>query len=155
MAILRRAGALLLLAMLCATLLALPVSATTTVSKTNGLEITAVTEKELYEPGEPITVTLTVKNTSSSVVSLSRLEELIPEGYKLSSGSKAAVSNVDLRPGASAKLEVTFEPEEKEPEEPQQEDFFHKLLYGETLGIPNLLLAVLLAIAFAIFMYLT
>ena len=52
-------------------------------------------------------------------------------------------------------MKVTFESKEKEEKTEEQEGFLEKLLYGETMGMPNLLLAVLLVIAFAIFMYLT
>lgn len=155
MGILRRVQAALLLLILSITLLALPAAANTMVFENDELEVTIEMDKDVYDAGEPITATITVKNTTSGAVTISSLEQLIPEGYKLSSGSKEAVTNVELRAGGTARLEVTFEKEEKEADAAQQDGFLEKLLYGETLGIPNLLLAVLLVIAFAIFMFLT
>lgn len=155
MGILRRVQAALLLLILSITLLALPAAANTMVFENDELEVTIEMDKDVYDAGEPVTATLTIKNISSNAVTIKKAEGLIPEGYELSPESKEAVTNLELRAGGTAKLEVTFEKEEKEADAAQQDGFLEKLLYSETLGIPNLLLAVLLVIAFAIFMFLT
>lgn len=153
MGILRRIYAAVLLLILCTTVLVLPAAANTMVFESNEVEVTIEMDKEVYDVGEPITATLTIKNVTSDALTIRKAEGLVPEGYELSSESKEALNNLELRAGGTAVLKVVFE---AEPEEAaQQEDIWHKLLYGETLGIPNLLIAVILVIAFAIFMFLT
>lgn len=153
MGILRKMYAFVFLLLAFSGMLALPAAATSTTTDYNGLEVTIQMDKEVYNEGEPITATITVKNTTSEAVTIANLEQLIPEGYKLSPNAKTAVTNVELRPNGVAELKVTFE---KDPEKvTQEQDLFGKLLYGETAGIPNLLIAVVLAIIFAIFMFLT
>lgn len=154
MGILRRIHAAVLLLILCTTVLVLPAAANTMVFESDQLEVTIEMDKEVYDAGEPITATLTIKNISSDAITIQKAEGLVPEGYQLSSESKEALTNLELRAGSSAVLKVVFETE-PEAEDAQQEDIWHKLLYGETLGIPNLLIAVILVIAFAIFMFLT
>lgn len=153
MGILRRIYAAVLLLILCTTVLVLPAAANTMVFESNEVEVTIEMDKEVYDVGEPITATLTIKNVTSDALTIRKAEGLVPEGYELSSESKEALNNLELRAGGTAVLKVVFE---AEPEEAaHQEDIWHKLLYGETLGIPNLLIAVILVIAFAIFMFLT
>ena len=140
-----------LLTVACFNVLALPASAS--YMEHEGLEITIEMDKEVYDAGEPITATITVKNTNSGTSTISNLEQLIPEGYRLK-GSKAGVQNIELRPEQTTRLEVTFEGDPDQAET-TAEGFFDKLLNGETLGVPNLLWAVLLVIGFIIFMILT
>lgn len=144
----------LYLALLCTGLLAVPAAAASTYVEHDGLEITVEMDKEQYDAGEPITATITVKNTNAAAVTIANLEQLIPEGYHLAQNSKAGMQDIELRPNQTMVLEVTFA---GEPEEAKAATggFFDKLLYGETLGIPNLLIAVILVIAFVIFMLLT
>lgn len=149
---------LILAALLCAMLLALPAAATTTHMEYNGLEVTVEMDKEEYDFGEPITATITVKNTSAQIITIANLEQLIPEGYRLAEDSKASAQNIELLPGRTTVLEVTFEGDTAA--EPAEEgasgwNFLNTLLYGETMGVPNLLLAVLAVIAIAVFMFLT
>lgn len=155
MGVLRRVYAALMLLMLSAAILALPAAATTTTSKYDGLEVTIEMDKEVYNTGEPITAKITVKNTSMDTITITNLEQLIPEGYKLAPNSKAAEKDIDLPPSRQITLEVTYEGEPEAEGQAEQTDIFSKLLYGETMGIPNLLIVVILAIAFAIFMFLT
>lgn len=154
MAILRRIQAVLLLLILVGTM-ALSAAATTTTSKYDGLEVTITMDKEAYNVGEPITAKITVKNTSFDTITITNLEQLIPEGYQLAPGSKVAEKNIDLPPSRQITLEVTYEGSTEASGQAGETDFFAKLLYGETFGISNLLIAVILAIAFAIFMFLT
>ena len=112
-------------------------------------------DKEAYEAGEAITATITVKNTSANPMTIANLEQLIPEGYKLSEDSKAAAENIELRPNQTYELEVTFEGGNGEQAEVSAQSIFDKIIYGQTKGIPNLLIAVLVVIAFVVFMLLT
>jgi len=142
------------LMLLCTGLLATPAAAASTYVEHDGLEITVEMDKEQYDAGEPITATITVKNTNAAAVTIANLEQLIPEGYHLAQNSKAGMRDIELRPHQTMVLEVTFVGEAA-AETVSAESFFDKLLYGETLGIPNLLIAVILVIAFVIFMLLT
>lgn len=155
MKILKRIMAAALLLVLCAGFLVLPAAATTTISRQDGLEVTVQMDKEAYEAGEAITATITVKNTSANPMTIANLEQLIPEGYKLSEDSKAAAENIELRPNQTYELEVTFEGGNGEQAEVSAQSIFDKIIYGQTKGIPNLLIAVLVVIAFVVFMLLT
>lgn len=153
MNILKKIVSLCLTALLSACML-LPAAASS-VMEHEGLEVSVEMDKEQYDTDEPITATITVKNTTFNTVTIATLEQLIPEGYRLSEDSKASVQNVELPAMRTMTLEVTFEQIPAEQETATAEDFFTKLLYGETWGIPNLLLAVILVIAIVIFMLLT
>lgn len=137
--------------------LALPVAASAYVEY-EGLEVTVTMDQEQYDVGEAITATLTVTNTNDQPVTVVNLEQLIPEGYKLVENSEASLKNITIQPGETLELQVSFEEEpiqETDGEGAAPADFWDTLLYGETWGIPNLLLAVIAAIAFAVFMFLT
>lgn len=134
--------------------LVLPVSAESTVVKSDNLEVAIEMDKEQYEPGEPITATITVRNISTTTVTIANLEQLIPDGYHLAESSKASLQNIELHPEQTTTLKVTFAGEGEQPET-TAEGFVDKVLYGETWGIPNLLIVVLLVIAFVVFMILT
>lgn len=152
---LQRSLAAFLLAVLCAGLLALPASATSTYAEHEGLKITVQMDKEEYGDDEPITATIIVENTNFETVTITNLEQLIPAGYRLSEDSEVAMQDFDLLPSEIVVLEVTFERENSAAEAALSEDFFDKLLYGETWRIPNVLLIVIAVIAFVIFMLLT
>lgn len=143
-----------LLMVICVGFLALPASASASYMEHEGLEITIEMDKEVYDAGEPITATITVKNTNSGTSTITNLEQLIPEGYRLAESSEASMSNITLRGGQAIVMNVTFV-EEAPAETEASEDFLTKLIEGETWGIPNLLWGVLLAIIFVIFMLLT
>ena len=151
---LKRYLILLLTAIYLSIFMALPASAQRTVVKHEGLEVAIEMDKEQYEAGEPITASITVRNTSTDTITIANLEQLIPEGYRLSRNSKAGVQNIELRPEQTTTLKVTFEGEPNQ-ETAITEGFFDKVLYGETWGIPNLLLLVLAVIALVVFMLLT
>lgn len=155
MKILKRIMAFVLLMVLSSALFTLPAAATTTISRQDGLEVTVEMDKEVYDAGEPITATITVKNTSGNAMTIANLEQLIPEGYNLSKDSKAAAENIELRPNQTFQLEVTFEGGAGSEAEASTQSFFDKVIYGQTKGIPNLLIAVLVVIGFAVFMLLT
>lgn len=119
-----------------------------------GLQVMVTMDKETYEEGEPITATITVVNTDSKSVTVMNLEQLIPEGYVLSENSAVSTKNVEIKPGQNIELQVTFE---GAPEEPGEEDgnFWDKIFYGESLGIPNIILIVFGVIIFIVYMALT
>lgn len=142
----------LLLIWLC--LLAVPVAASTYMEH-QGLEVTVVMDKEHYDNGEPMTATITVKNTNGYPVTVVNLEQLIPEGYVLSENSEVAMSNFEIKAGETVVLAVTMEGIPEETEAAEEMNFFDKLLYGETWGISNLLLAVLVLVVFGVYMILT
>lgn len=146
----------LLLMLLWLSALTLPVAAST-YTEYDGLAVTVEMDQEEYEDGDPITATITVKNTKSSSVTIVNLEQLIPDGYVLAEDSVASMTNFTIKPGETVVLEVTFEgqPEEQLEGETESESFVDKLLYGYTLGIPNLLLALILVVALVIFIILT
>ena len=119
----------------------------------DGLQVTVTMDKETYEEGESITATITVVNVDSQPVTVVNLEQLIPEGYVLSENSEVSTQNVEIRPGQTIELQVTFE---GEPEDAAEDNnFWDKVLYGETVGIPNLILIVFGVIFFVVFMILT
>lgn len=121
-----------------------------------GLEVSVEMDKESYEEGELITATITVKNTNAEAVIITNLEQLIPEGYELAKDSEAATENVELAPGETVTLNVTYGGEAAEPSaEDAVEDFFNTVIYGETAGIPNLLIAIIIIAAVIIFFKLT
>lgn len=140
-----------LVLLMCVCSMVLPAAAT--VSEYEGLEVTGEMDKESYEKGEAITATITVTNTNTYAVTIVNLEQLIPEGYVLSEGSEVSKENVVLAAGETMTLQVTYEGESTETE--GEEGFLDKLLYGTSLGLPNLLWVVLLVIAFIIYMLLT
>ena len=90
----------------CFGMLVLPVSAS--YMEHEGLEITIEMDKEVYDAGEPITATITVKNTNSSSSTISNLEQLIPEGYRVAESSEASMQNITLQGGQSIVMNVTF-----------------------------------------------
>lgn len=146
----------ILLSVTCFAVLALPVSAA--YMEHEGLEITIEMDQEVYNAGEPITATITVKNTNSGTSTISNLEQLIPDGYRLSESSEASMKNITLRGGQAIVMNVTFVEDTAAQITTESEtgmDFLTKLTEGKTLGIPNLLWALLLAIGFVIFMLLT
>jgi len=130
-------------------------AAASSVMEYEGLEVSMKMDKEQYNDDEPITATITVKNTTFETITIVTLEQLIPEGYQLSENQKASVENIELPPSRTLVLEVTFEKIPAPEEAAAEEDFFSKLFYGKTGNIPNFLLAVLLVLAFAVYMLLT
>ena len=155
MKFLQRAWSGCLLLILCMSYLILPAAATSNFMEHEGLEITVQMDKEQYEDYEPITATIVVENKSTEIVTIDNLEQLIPAGYVLSNNSQVSTENVELLPQEIVVLQVTYEQESADDAVAAQEDFFDKLLFGETWGLPNVLLIVLLAIAVTIFMLLT
>ncbi len=120
------------------------------------LQVMVKMDKEQYEEGEPITATITAVNTGSQSVTIVNLEQLIPEGYVLAENSQVSTKDVEMKPGQTIELQVTFVGEPEQPgENGESGTFWDKLFYGETLGIPNIILVVIAVIVIIIFMALT
>ena len=120
-----------------------------------GLQVMVTMDKETYEEGEPITATISVVNVDSQPATVVNLEQLIPEGYVLAEDSEVSTQNVEIRPGQTIELSVTFEGEPEDAAEASEGDFWNKIFYGETFGILNLILIVFGVIIFIVFMALT
>lgn len=139
----------------CVMMYAVPVAASANVEY-QGLQVMIQMDKEQYEEGEPITATITAVNTNSQPITIVNLEQLIPEGYVLAEDSQVATKDVVVQPGNSVELRVTFVGEPAQPaENGESGSFWDKLFYGETFGIPNIILVVILVVGFIIFMALT
>ena len=80
-------SAFLLVLLMSIGLMAVSVSAET--MSQDGLQITLTADKESYSQTDPVTATLTVKNTNNFAVTNVSLETMIPEGYKLDGNSEA------------------------------------------------------------------
>lgn len=102
----KKISAFLLMVVLCISVMVMPVYAAST--SQDGLEVTLTTDKETYDKGEQIEATLTVTNTNDFVVSNVSLENMIPDGYKLSEGSTATKQVESLAPGEMVSLTVTY-----------------------------------------------
>lgn len=84
----------------------------------DGLEVSLVTDKEAYNQGEQIAVTLAVKNTNEFAVKNVTLENLIPDGYVLADGASATKELESLEPSETAELAVTFVAKGETPTDP-------------------------------------
>ena len=154
----RKWMALFLAALSCAGLLALPAAATAV--EHDGLEISIVMDQETYEVGEAITATITVTNVSADTITIANLEQLIPAGYKLAEDSEVAMKDVEMHPGRILVLQVTFEGDASQAGSSEEEvsgpaAFLNTILYGRTLGVPNMFLTVMLVLAIGLFLFLT
>lgn len=154
--------------MLCLQLLPLSALATTTTTTTaDGLQVTVEMDKEMYEPDEPITATITLKNTKYTEVTITNLEQLIPEGFELADESRVALKNKTLGAKASMKLVVTMVrsedtagDSEAEGDTPVKIGSFQppslsQVFFGETAGVPHFPFWCVFLLAFIIFMKLT
>ena len=75
------------------------------------LQATLTTTESRYASNAPITVTLTVNNTTGLPLTALSMECLTPQGYRLAEGSEAIKSVEALDPGAASALAVTLIPE--------------------------------------------
>ena len=142
---------------LCLFPLALPASATA--AQYQGLEVSVEMDKETYEPGEPITATITVTNTGAESVTIVNLEQMIPEGYVLAEDSDVAMKDVEMHPGRILVLQVTFQGDSSENAAQEAADgpgaFLNTILYGKTGSVPNMFIAVMVVLAIGLFLFLT
>lgn len=86
----------------------LTVSAYAATSSHDGVKVTLKTDKSVYQKGESITATITVKNTTNVEVTNISLEGLIPEGYVLDKKSTATKTVESLAAGETTTLTVTY-----------------------------------------------
>ena len=122
----KKSLAVLLALVLCVGMLALPAYAAEVAQ--DGLEVTLTTDKDVYEQGETIVATLTVKNTNDVAAINVSLESLVPEGYLLEDGNENMMQVETLAVGESVTLTVCFvaeeieEPTEEPTEKPTEDD---------------------------------
>lgn len=102
----KRFSAFLLSMLLCLGMTAIPVFAAS--ESQDGLEVTLVTDKEVYTQKEEIVATLSVKNTNDFAVTNLSLENIIPKGYKLAKDSVATKQIGSLETGKTTTLKVTY-----------------------------------------------
>lgn len=121
----------------------------------DGIEISIVNDKESYEINEDINSVITITNTNEETVRIEDLEQIVPEGYRVKETSRDELREVELLPGETITLNVTFENITDPAEEETEQNFFDKLIFGETFGIPNVLMAFLAIIAIGLFYYFT
>ena len=151
-----RMGISLSLLLIGVMMFSVPAVASGAYAEHQGMQVMVKMDKEQYEAGEPITATITVVNTNSKPVTIVNLEQLIPEGYVLAENSQVATKNVEVKPGQEISLQVTFVGEPGQPaENGESGTFWDKLFYGETFGIPNIILVVIAVIFIIVFMALT
>lgn len=105
---LKRLSAFLLTLMLSVGVVSMPVMAAGETVKQDGLEITLTTDKEEYNDGEEIKLTLKVKNTNSEAVTDLRLASIISDGYQLTEESiQKLKAFVALGGGAEESVDIT------------------------------------------------
>ncbi|MBQ3192469.1 MAG: hypothetical protein IJB59_02735 [Oscillospiraceae bacterium] len=158
---------LLLLLNFCIGLAAPALAVTTTTTTEDGLQVTVEMDKEMYEPDEPITATITLKNTKYTEVTITNLEQLIPEGFELAEESRVALKNKTLGAKASMKLVVTMVRSGEDTQEGAQDagnvvkigsfepPSLSEVFFGETAGVPHFPFWCVLLVVFLIFMKLT
>lgn len=152
MKIIKRISAFFMLLLLTFGIFAMPAYAT--LMENEALEVTVNFDKEVYEEGEPISATIVVKNISAETVIIRDVEQLVPEGYHLSEDIPKNEEDILLDPEGTIELRVTYGESIDDAEE-EAEDFFDKLIFGESFGIPNILIALFVIIAVALFFYFT
>lgn len=116
----RRIMAVILALMLCVS--ACIVFAQAATISQDDLELSLTTDKKSYQPDELIAATLTVKNTGDRAAANLVLENAIPDGYTLSSGSNASLEVDMLAPGETVTLQVTFVPGQTKQSTPPTSD---------------------------------
>lgn len=132
----------------------LPMDARASTTVVDGVEVTIRTNQEEYADDEAISVTIQVTNTTENKVTIENLEQMVPQGYTLSENSRSSLTEFDLAAGETRELTVEMLPiQETEPEETV--DALEKVLDGETMGIPNVILILVMFLFIAIFYFFT
>ena len=103
---------LFLVCMFCIGMLKVPVNAASEVQ--DGLEVTLNTEKDRYDKGESIAVTLKVTNTGTETITGILLENVVPDGYKPADNSELSRVINALNAGESVELTVVYDPDDTE-----------------------------------------
>ncbi len=144
----------LLLAILLLHIFALPAMASQSVEH-DGIEIEIVTDKENYELDEDIKAVITVRNTNEQAVIIADLEQLVPEGYKIKESADIQLKDIELAPDETITLNVTLVSEAGVLSGEAAENFFDTIIFGETWGIPNILIVLILIIGVFVFFHFT
>lgn len=76
----------------------------------DGLEVTLTTDKESYNQREQITATLTVTNKNNAEVNNVSVENLLPEGYKVTDDSEMMKKVETLGVGETISVTVAYTP---------------------------------------------
>lgn len=144
----------LLLSILLLQIFALPAMASQSVEH-DGIEIEIVTDKENYELDEDIKAVITVRNTNEQAVIIADLEQLVPEGYKIKESADIQLKDIELAPDETMTLNVTLVSEAGVLSGEAAENFFDTIIFGETWGIPNILIVLILIIGVFVFFHFT
>lgn len=144
----------LLLSILLLQIFALPAMASQSVEH-DGIEIEIVTDKENYELDEDIKAVITVRNTNEQAVIIADLEQLVPEGYKIKESADIQLKDIELAPDETITLNVTLVSEAGVLSGEAAENFFDTIIFGETWGIPNILIVLILIIGVFVFFHFT
>ncbi|MBQ3531617.1 MAG: hypothetical protein IJA05_06840 [Oscillospiraceae bacterium] len=144
----------LLLSILLLQIFALPAMASQSVEH-DGIEIEIVTDKENYELDEDIKAVITVRNTNEQAVIIADLEQLVPEGYKIKESADIQLKDIELAPDETITLNVTLVSEAGVLSGEAAENFFDTIIFGETWGIPNILIVLVLIIGVFVFFHFT
>lgn len=144
----------LLLSILLLQIFALPAMASQSVEH-DGIEIEIVTDKENYELDEDIKAVITVRNTNEQAVIIADLEQLVPEGYKIKESADIQLKDIELAPDETITLNVTLVSEAGVLSGEAAENFFDTIIFGETWGIPNILIVLILIIGVFLFFHFT
>ena len=102
----------LMLALLMLAAMTFGVSAAGTDAR-DGLEVTLLTDQGVYEAGENINLTISIKNTNAYAVEGVRVETLLPQGYKLASEGPEPV-DIPAGETGTASVEVALDTLEEE-----------------------------------------
>lgn len=77
----------------------------------DGIEVEITTDKEEYEEGESISVTISATNQNDSNVKDVKIESTTPNGFKLADGASSSISKESLGSGETLTLKTTYEAE--------------------------------------------
>lgn len=108
MKIIKKTMVLLISIFLLSTMFVIPINALPTTTTQDGLQVELSTDKDSYNNGDKIEVTLTVTNTNNFKVNNITLEQLTPEGFQLTEGQKTNKEIDSLEAGDSISLSVTY-----------------------------------------------
>lgn len=102
----KRCITLLMAFLLCVSMITMPVFAASVTQ--DGLEVALSTDKSSYRAGEQIVATLKVTNTNTNAVSDVTLNNIIPEGFELTSTSKSSEEFSAIQPNETITLISTY-----------------------------------------------
>ena len=87
-----------------------PVSTPAAELQQDGLRVELKADRSEYKEGEDIGVTLIVTNTSEQTISNVSMENLVPDGYKLTFENQASKVVDEIGAGETVTLETIFVP---------------------------------------------